>query len=769
MLLIALAVLAGNVIYVTGLADNSPISWTSNIAHLVCRLSCGPNAIDPNVGFITQPLGHLSAMDLLHGHLPWWNYFEGLGQPLAGEMQAASLFPLTLLFGLPSGLLWFHVSLEMTAGASTYLLAKRLPVPFAVAVGGAVLFALNGTFAWIGNAVLNPVAFLPMLVLGIEVIFDSARVGARKGWYLAAIALALSIYAGFPEVALLDGLFCLGWASVRLFSLPKALRRIAALRVGLAGLVGTLISLPILVPFDDFLKVAFIGQHQADQFAQVNITTHALATLLDPYVAGTIIAGPSALNSVAGYFTASVTALGLLGMFGTRLRALRIFLGAWTVAGLLGALDTLHLRAVWNLIPFMDKVDFSRYIWPSCELSLIVLAVLGITDLANNRRSKPVLAGTLLATLGLLAWGAVAVRPLAGVAADSPVHRLLVELNWIPFLAVAALLIVTWLPNAKVTSILVVSILVGESLLMFVAPTLRSPTQITVDQAPIAYLQEHEGQERYVSLGVLYPNWGSQYGLNALNAIDLPFPNTFAKFIAAQLAPDLAHEGQFITPRSTAGQEEIANNFVAYEDASVKFLVLPSSTGLLAALTKLGVTRVFKDSSVAIYQMPDPRPFYSATSKSCAVTSSNVASAQVSCTGEGSTIVRTELAMAGWHAFVNGQAVAVRVSDGVYQSITVPAGNSTVTFDFVPPHEQYALLAALLAALFLLGSWARDRLGFWRPKRASPPREEETRSEEDQPDAGSSRPSSENATPEVATETTAPRSPFPRMPRPRTS
>jgi len=38
------------------------------------------------------------------------------------------------------------------------------------------------------------------------------------GWYLAAIAIALAFYAGFPEVAYFNGLFALGWAAVRLFS-----------------------------------------------------------------------------------------------------------------------------------------------------------------------------------------------------------------------------------------------------------------------------------------------------------------------------------------------------------------------------------------------------------------------------------------------------------------------------------------------------------------------------------------------------------------------
>ena len=96
--------------------------------------------IDPNVGFITQPFGHLSAMDILHGHLPWWNYFEGLGQPLAGEMQSAALFPLTLLFAFPAGLLLFHISLEVIAGVSTFFLAKRLGMPIFVATAAGALF-----------------------------------------------------------------------------------------------------------------------------------------------------------------------------------------------------------------------------------------------------------------------------------------------------------------------------------------------------------------------------------------------------------------------------------------------------------------------------------------------------------------------------------------------------------------------------------------------------------------------------------------------------
>jgi hypothetical protein len=291
--LIILAVFLGNFIFLSGLEIDNPITWTAGISHFLCHVTCGRPMIDPNVGYITQAMGHRSALDLLHGHLPWWNYFEGLGQPLAGEMQAASLFPLTLLFALSSGLLWFHICLEVIAGVSTYFLARRLSIPIVFATCAGMLFALNGTFAWLGNAVLNPVAFLPMLLLGIEMIYDGARTRSNKGWYVAAIALALSLYAGFPEVAYLDGLFCAGWAIVRFFSLPKDVRSLAAKRVGLAALVGGLLSLPGLIPFYDFLKVANVGSHNSAGQAIESLPVHALPMFFDPYVYGTIFSNPN--------------------------------------------------------------------------------------------------------------------------------------------------------------------------------------------------------------------------------------------------------------------------------------------------------------------------------------------------------------------------------------------------------------------------------------------------------------------------------------------
>ncbi|HUX03506.1 MAG TPA: hypothetical protein VMV53_01170 [Acidimicrobiales bacterium] len=722
LLIIVLAVLVGNIMYVSGLANNDPISWTAGISHKICRVTCGRPMIDPNVGFITQPLGHLSAMDLLHGHMPFWNYFEGLGTPLAGEMQSASFFPLTLLFAFPSGLVWFHVLLEIIAGVSTYFLARRLSIPVIFATAAGVLFALNGTYAWLGNAVLNPVAFLPMLILGIEMIFDSARRHERQGWYVAAIALSLSLYAGFPEVAYLDALFAGGWAILRFFSLPREVRAVAARRSGLAAVVGIVLSLPILVPFLDFMKVASVGGHVSQVDGLARLSPQAFPMLLDPYVYGTLLSNPNSYagwGGIGGYFSASVVALALLGLFGQRLRGLRIYLGVWSFIGVLTTRNLFELRRVWNLLPIMNTVAFSRYIFPSIEMALIILAALGMMDLATTAKAKRLFPVTTLVALGLLTWSALAASSInRGVVLIPKARIIFIGLHALPFIALGLLLAFALLTRWRVTPLLVALVLCGEALLLFYVPTAESPKQITLDEAPIHYLQAHQGNERFLDFAVLYPNWGSQYNLNELSQVDLPFPHNYADFIAKNLFPNLTPSNQFTIHGGMTGiitqEQAVLDHFQAYENASVKYLLIPSSVIPLAGLAKLGVTKVFADSLATIYEMPHPRPFMSTTASSCTVTTLGPSKATVDCPSA-TTLLRTELAMPGWHAYVNGREVPITTTNGVYQSVEVPAGTSTVTYAFNPPHEKFGLAAGLLALLFLAGVWVRERWFLRRP------------------------------------------------------
>ena len=141
----------------------------------------------------------------------WWNPFEGTGTPLAGEMQSAALSPFTIFTAVSNGQLYEHMLFELISGISTYLLLRRLGIARWASTAAAIVFALNGTFAWFTHAPVNVVPFLPLLLLGIESAYAASVAGRRGGWWLIAVAGALSVYAGFPETAYINAMFAGLW------------------------------------------------------------------------------------------------------------------------------------------------------------------------------------------------------------------------------------------------------------------------------------------------------------------------------------------------------------------------------------------------------------------------------------------------------------------------------------------------------------------------------------------------------------------------------
>jgi hypothetical protein len=714
--LIVVAVVLANGAFIFFGYDSSPIWWTASISTRTCAWTCGIPTVDPNVGFITQPLGHLAAMDLLHGHLPWWNYFEGMGQPLAGEMQGAALFPLVVLFIFPAGLLLFHMSLQLIAGVSTYFLVRRLGIGPTVATVGGVLFALNGTYAWIGNAAINPIAFLPMLVLGIEMIIERTRDGQRAGWTLMALAVALSIYAGFPELAYLDGLLAGGWAVTRLFSLGRPQRLDALGRLALGGVVGVILAAPVLVPFADFVKDANIGAHAARGLSIATTPSHTLPLLVNPYLGGALFGGSSATpNNLLGYFTASVAVFAVVGVFGSRLRALRLYLLGWTAATIFGVLNFLEVRHLWNLIPEMDAIAFARYIWPTIDFAVIILAALGLSDLVEHGARRGIAKGAVLGIFLISLGGVFLISPLGGHVRGSlavGVSAMII----LPFLVLAVLGFSLHFVTGRAFIVVAVAALTCESLVFFALPTYRSPSSVTVATGSIDYLQAHEGLSRFISIGVLTPNWGTQYSLNEINAIDLPLPTSFTNYIHSSLAPSLHIPRTFVLPFTVAIENEVAAHIANYEALGVQYLLAPRET-LAPSLRALGLTPLVADAHSELYRLPHAASFYTTALSTCVISDASVDHLAVSCPSA-TTLTRLELSMSGWSARVNGVSTAITTSNGLEQTISLPAGDSTISFSFLPPHEDLAVALALLAFLAMASTWIPQRR--WRRRRSRP-------------------------------------------------
>ena len=181
--------------------------------------------------------------------------------PLAGETQAAALFPPTLLTAVSNGQLYEHILLELIAGICTYLLLMRIRVALPAAVAGGIAFALCGKFAWFADATVNPLPFLPMLLLGIEWAVAATRTRRPGGWRLIAVAGALAVYAGFPEVAYINTLMAVFWVAWRCGCLGRPLLRPFLTKIVLGGVAGTLLAAPMLVAMGTYLTHADLGAH----------------------------------------------------------------------------------------------------------------------------------------------------------------------------------------------------------------------------------------------------------------------------------------------------------------------------------------------------------------------------------------------------------------------------------------------------------------------------------------------------------------------------
>ena len=240
--------LLANLPYLLGFFDPNPLDFRGGLTSAITHgLLGGRPTIDPSNGFTSQAIGHLAALDLLHLHLPWWNPYEATGMPLLGETQAAALFPPTLLTAFSNGQLYEHVLFELIAGVCTYRLLRRLGVAPPAAIAGAIAFALNGKFAWFSDAGVNPLPFLPMLLLGIERAFAAARDGRPGG--LASdrrgrrpVGLRRLSRGRLHRRA--DGR---GWFGWRCGCLER--RQVRALRDqgGLGAAAGTLLAAPMLL------------------------------------------------------------------------------------------------------------------------------------------------------------------------------------------------------------------------------------------------------------------------------------------------------------------------------------------------------------------------------------------------------------------------------------------------------------------------------------------------------------------------------------------
>jgi Bacterial membrane protein YfhO len=698
---IAAVVVLANAPSLLSFARSNPLDYRSGLASSVTpgRLP-GERAIDPNDGYVSQALGHRAALDWIHLRVPWWNPYEGAGAPLAGEMQSGAFFPPTLLTLLPNGQLYEHVLLEILAGLCTYLLLRRLALGRWASAAGGIAFALNGTFAWLAHAPVNPVPFLPALLLGVELAFSATVAGRRGGWWLVAVAGAASFYAGFPETAFIGALLGVGWFAWRCSCVSRESLWAFARKSACGAVVGVLLSAPLLVASLDYVSEGSLGAHAGNLPGATHLPLQAIPQLVLPYVHGPIFAfGDPKLTltgiwgHVGGFLSTSLLLLALLGATSRSRRGLRLLLLVWialSLARIYGA--PRPLDGVLGLVPGMSHVAFYRYGFPSVELALIVLAAIGLDEIASGAVSRLRLAAVAGLTLAAVAVAAVGARSLPHH------HYLALSLVWASTVVLAlAVARRAWLAT------LIVAV---DALVLFALPQASAPREVAIDKAPVEFLQRHLGTSRFFTLGPLQPNYGSYYGIGSLNVNDVPVPKAFTAYVHGRL-DDVVDPMVFVgndggwRPRSAPSPaQELLRNLPAYRAASVAYVLAPAGH-------PLGHSRsfalAFRSPTTRIYRLSGTTPYVTAE-PACAVRATTQESVQLSC-ARPARLVRRETYMRGWSARVDGGPAPVHRIDGVFQAVDVPAGTHSVTFTYSPPYIWWGVAAFAAGCISLLAAW----------------------------------------------------------------
>jgi hypothetical protein len=682
----------------------TPGTWTSN------GLVTGYPWADGNAGVTTEALGGLAAQDWLHLKLPWWNHLSGIGLPLAAEGQTPALFlPFILLLAMPHGLLLLRMVLMALAGCFTFALLRRLGLVPIAALMGAALFALNGTFAWLLHGPVMPVAFLPLILLGLE--------AARTRFSVALVAgVAWSLTAGFPETACLDLLFAGVWACVRLVQARH--RAVYAGRAGAGLILGAMIAAPAIWPFLQALPASFIGKH--DIAGTASLLPGNLAMMLMPGIFGAPLAGtvglglPSSVWTRAGGYCDVV--LVVLAAQALRRRgpdgAMRFTLAAWIGVTALRAFGWGPATWVFGLVPLLRLTNVHNYILPTWSMALAILTAWTVQDwiagAGFGRRKILSLAAALIGLAVLLAWSdmRILLDKLPHFAAS------LASCFAAPVLVLGIVLTLLGRQATPWRVRILALCVVAGAMRLFVAPQWAGTHGRVPDVGAITYLQQNQGLGRVLSLGPLVPNYGALFGIAEIGHNYLPVPANWVAYVRAHLMPSSDGVNFY------AGAPPAQFDAPAYEAAGVTLVTMPPGAPPPGAQPpnaqppdSATATLAYSGKVMDIWRLPHARPYF--TAPGCTLSPASRDEVSAICPSP-SILTRLELAWPGWRATRDGTAIPVRETGEIFQAIALPQGASRIVFTYAPPGISYAW-AACLAGLLLATILRVRRPGAYSP------------------------------------------------------
>jgi hypothetical protein len=377
-----------------------------------------------------RPWQHAVREAVRSGHLPLWNHDTLCGVPLLANLQSGFFYP-------PNWLYWFlpfdrALSINMAlhlaiAGLAMHGFLRRAGVvPSGAFFGGAAFAWGTWTIAHLEFPMkLGAAVWIPLLWSGVR---EATLDGRPRGIAIAATAIALSLFAGYPQITVFG---LISGALLWLMSLPEAARagatrRGRALRFGGAPLavgLGGLLAAGQLLPA---AEMASLSSKAAPYDAAVALTRSLppknLLGVVDPFFFGfpgvdRFWGGEIVEYAFGAFYPGALAIVAALFAIPVALRVWRRWdavVPAFLLTGaILGALLAVGRHAPVHPWLHDHAPGFDRFRWPAAAGFLVAvhlagLAGVGLGSIATHR-ARIVGASVVAIVLGggiLALWAA---------------------------------------------------------------------------------------------------------------------------------------------------------------------------------------------------------------------------------------------------------------------------------------------------------------------------------------------------------------------------
>jgi hypothetical protein len=539
--------------------------------------------------------------DYRAGRFPLWIDTQGFGAPLLGNPQTGGfdVFRLPLIMS-GSALVWdfYYLARTFLGAVATYLFARYVGFATPARYFLAIAYIFSGHFFLLGNNLAVEAYFLlPVILLGTELLLGDHP---RLGFALTAVAVALNLLIGMPEVSLAVFLLCAAYAAYHLLFRAPDLRTDGAwvtrtaLLIG-AWIIGFALAAPVLLPLVEFLAHGAVGTPRRETLGLNSVPLPYLASLYMPYLNGLpvypIVSPP--LYALQTYVGATVLALALYGLLPVRMPLSRRLAPFAALAVLLLLAKTVGMPGINELgrLPALKVTRFPIWFGPITGFCLALLASLAVHRLSTSpeRPSRAVAAliaaiWVLLVALGVYAnWDSVSLVPsgyvwfAVGVASLS---------------AIGVWVITHFGPTRSpmLRGVACCVVLVGELFVLAPHGSYQDRYDRFVEPPFVAFLQERQAQSPFRVFGgegMLYPNTASAYGLHDIRALDAIYVDRYMAYIKNFVSPQA--EDRFVGDELTPLElDALLVNNPWFDLAGVRYVVAAPASMTAARL--LGVT-----------------------------------------------------------------------------------------------------------------------------------------------------------------------------------